>query len=168
VQAYAVSLLLVPAGAEVGVVAAGVEVGVVAAGVVSVGVGAVSVGVEVAGVGVVGDRLGLVPASRGAREEETPRGTWLLGVCAGQCQRPASLHDGALLESETACMAGIAVEQAVRADATPMAARTVRARDNLIIGNSLSGGLLDAYRTLIAAGDSGDSPGIQMSVTAAS
>jgi hypothetical protein len=139
VQAYAV-----PVGAEVGVVAVGVRVGVVGAGA--------------AGVGVVGDRLGVVPACLGAGEEDTPLRMRVLGVGAGQCQRTAPLHDGALLESETACMAGTGAEQAVRADATPMAARTVWVRDNLVIGSSLSGGLLGAYRTLIAAGDAGDSP----------
>ena len=57
--------------------------------------------------GVVGDRLGLVPVGLGAGEEDTPAGLRLVGVGTAP--------------------------QAVRADAAPMAARTVRARDNLII-----------------------------------
>lgn len=90
-------------------------------------------GVVLGGVVLGGGVLGGVVLGPGADEEDTLPGMGLVGVGPGQCRCPAPRHDGDPLEAETACMAGTAA-QAVRADATLMAARTAWARENLIIG----------------------------------
>jgi hypothetical protein len=135
-------------------VAQGVPVGV-GPGVVVVGVGPLLEMVSAGeGPGVVGDRLGLVPVGPGADEEDTPAGPGLFGVSSGQCRYPAPLHGDGPLEAETACMAGT-VAQAVRTDAAPMAARTVWARDNLIIGKRPFGRAPGRLPYADCGGDSG-------------
>ena len=114
----------------------------------------------VAGVGPVlemvsaGARLRLVPVGPWADEEDTPAGPGLFGVGSGQCRCPAPPHDDGPLAAETLCVAGT-VAQPVRIDAAPMAARTVWARDNLIIGKQPFGRAPGRLPYADCGGDSG-------------